>query len=82
MKYDTNYYRIKNGIDLTLPLNYKNVWTARMDDVKRMLITMSVQQVADYYNVKLSNLSQAMAVRNIQARRVRYDHKMSALVIN
>jgi hypothetical protein len=77
MKYDTNYYRIKNGIDPSLPLNYKNVWTARMPEVKRMLVTMSVQQVADYYNVKLSNLSQAMAVRNIQARRVRYNHKKS-----
>ena len=82
MKYDTNYYRLKNGIDPSLPLNFKNVWTARMPEVKRMLVTMSVQQVADYYNVKRSNLSQAMSVRNIQARRVRYDHKMTALVIN
>ena len=75
MKYDTNYYRIKNGIDLSLPLNYKNVWTARMDDIKLMLLTMSMKQVAKHYNVKLSNLSQAMSVRNIQARRVRHDHK-------
>jgi hypothetical protein len=77
MKYDTNYYRLKNGIDPSLPLNYKNVWTARMDDIKRMLLTMSVKEVAKHYNVKLSNLSQAMSVRNIQARRVRHDHKKS-----
>jgi hypothetical protein len=77
MRRDTKHYRIKHGIDLSLPLHYKKVWGPRMEDIKRMLVTMSVKEVAKHYNVKLSNLSQAMAVRNIQARRVRYDHKKS-----
>tara|TARA_R110000823_G_scaffold39318_2_gene105124 strand:- start:787 stop:1029 length:243 start_codon:yes stop_codon:yes gene_type:complete len=77
MKYDTNYYRLKNGIDPSLPLNFKNVWTARMPEVKRMLVTMSIRQIAKHYGVSSSNVSQAMSVRNIQARRVRHDHKKS-----
>ena len=75
MKYDTNYYRIKNGIDPSLDVGYRKVWTARMPEVKRMLVTMSLKEVANHYGVSSSNLSHAMAVRNIQARRVRHDHK-------
>ena len=82
MKYDTNYYRLKHNIDPSLALNYRNVWTERMPDIKRMLITMSIKQIAKHYGVSVSNVSQAMLVRDIQARRVRYDHKMSPLVIN
>ena len=47
MNYDTNYYRLKHNIDLSLALNYRNVWTERMPDIKRMLITMSVKEIAN-----------------------------------
>ena len=59
-------------------MNYqnRNVWTDRMPEIKIMVLTMSVKQVADYYGVKPHNVYQAMSERNVSARRVRYEYNL------
>jgi hypothetical protein len=76
MKRHTMLQRNKRGISLDLPVKYRYVWAARMDEVKLLVLTMSLKKVAKHFNCKMSALSNAMSFHGVSANVERHKNKL------
>jgi hypothetical protein len=76
MEYHTKLQRNKKGISLDLPVKYRYVWAARMDEVKLLVLTMSLQQVAAHFDCKMSALANAMSSHGVSANVERHKNKL------
>ena len=76
MKPNTQHYRKIHLIDMSLDLNYRNIWLGRLDEIKSLVVTMSIKKLASYYGVPVSSLSAAMKHHKISANVERHKNKL------
>ncbi|URC15427.1 hypothetical protein JLT2_59 [Paraglaciecola Antarctic JLT virus 2] len=72
----TKYQRTRKGQSLTAPVNYRHVWVERMSQVKILVLTMTLQQVADVFGCTMSALANAMRYHNVSANIERHKNKL------
>ena len=76
MKYSSMRYRRVNGLDVNLPLNYKNIWADRMPDIKILILHMGTKDIAEHYKTKVGNLTLAMSYHGVSANVERHKNKL------
>jgi hypothetical protein len=79
MNYDTKSRRIKLGISLNLPIHYRNVWFARLNNIVQMIEHgLSYIEISKHYKCPVSALTAAMSYHDISSVDVRrkYSEKL------
>lgn len=74
LSYSTKSNRLKNGVSLDLPNNFRSIWVSRLDNIKSMLkIGLTTKEISKHYQCKNSCLLGALSYHNQSVKKIRGD---------